>query len=228
MLDSVLKYKRAFECLTLHGKNFVTCPSSEDWNIGELIRDFLAPSDIITTLFYGSSYPASNFYFMQICAIECLLRENENSDDLINKEMSTRMKVKFDKYWSEYSIILAIVVVLDPRMKLEIIKFCHVKIDPVGWKDKLDVVKQKMYELFSCYETSSSFTPTLTMSMNASSTSIQASSSCSSQATHVNYFGDFLDFSNDDHATKKSDIDRYLEEGKLDAKRHINMDVLQY
>nr|GMD42790.1 zinc finger BED domain-containing protein RICESLEEPER 2-like [Ipomoea batatas] len=38
----------------------------------------------------------------------------------------------------------------------------------------------------------------------------------------------FIDFSSDDHAIKKSELDIYLEEGKLDAKYHIKMDVLQY
>ncbi|KAF7820820.1 zinc finger BED domain-containing protein RICESLEEPER 2-like [Senna tora] len=91
----------------------------EDWERGELMCEFLRPFYVITNLFSGSSYPTSNAYFLEIWRIECLLKQNlENSDSLI-KEMATRMKSKFDKYWKDYSVILAIAVVLDPRMKLE-------------------------------------------------------------------------------------------------------------
>nr|GMD28139.1 zinc finger BED domain-containing protein RICESLEEPER 2-like [Ipomoea batatas] len=66
---------------------------------------------------------------------ENLLREHENSDDLILQEMSLKMRMKFDKYRSEYSVILAIAVVLDPRLKFDMIKYCYRKFDPIGWEN---------------------------------------------------------------------------------------------
>nr|GMC99985.1 zinc finger BED domain-containing protein DAYSLEEPER-like [Ipomoea batatas] len=39
---------------------------------------------------------------------------------------------------------------------------------------------------------------------------------------------DFIDFSSDDHANKKSELDMCLEEGKLDVEYHMDMDALQY
>ena len=39
------------------------------------------------------------------------------------KDMTARMKVKFDKYWSEYSVTLALGCVLDPRSKLNFLSF---------------------------------------------------------------------------------------------------------
>jgi len=35
------------------------------------------------------------------------------------KDMAKRMMDKFYKYWSEYSTILSIAMILDPLMKLE-------------------------------------------------------------------------------------------------------------
>ncbi|KAF7835659.1 putative PIF1 DNA helicase/replication protein A1-like protein [Senna tora] len=88
----------------------------------------------------------------EIWRIECLLKQNlENSDSLI-KEMATRMKSKFDKYWKDYSLILAIVAILDPRMKLEVLHFSFKKLDVNTFEEKLDFIKSKLYELYAQYE----------------------------------------------------------------------------
>ncbi|RDX68893.1 hypothetical protein CR513_52067, partial [Mucuna pruriens] len=46
------------------------------------------------------------------------------------------IKKKFDKYWKEYSIMLAFGVILDPRLKDNFIKYCYTKLDPLTSKDK--------------------------------------------------------------------------------------------
>ena len=69
---------------------------------------FLAPFYHITNLISESSYPTSNLYFMQVYSIEKKLNENLYSEDEVIKDMVARMKVKFDKYWSEYSVCHAL------------------------------------------------------------------------------------------------------------------------
>ncbi|XP_019194890.1 PREDICTED: zinc finger BED domain-containing protein RICESLEEPER 2-like [Ipomoea nil] len=175
MLDSVMKYQRAFGSLVLRDKNFISCPSSEKWKRGELIRDFLAPFYIITNLFFGSCYPTSNLYFMQIWKIERLLKIHEDCDDLILKDMTLRMKVKFEKYWSDYSVILSIVVVLDPRLKFDLINFCYEKSDSIGWENKVNVVKRKMHQLFKQYDNEISLVSTSTSTSSSSQVQVDSS-----------------------------------------------------
>ena len=67
---------------------------------------------------------------MQVWNIECLLKANLESEDLVIKSMTMRMKVKFDKYWSDYSVVLALGAVLNPYMKLGMIKYCYFQLDP--------------------------------------------------------------------------------------------------
>lgn len=71
----------------------------------------------MTNLVSGSSYPTANLYFMEVWKIECWLRANETSEDEIIVQMVETMRLKFDKYWEEYSDILSIAAVLDPRLK---------------------------------------------------------------------------------------------------------------
>ena len=85
---------------------------------GEKMCEFLHPFNVITNLISSTSYPTSNLYFMQVWKIECLLKAYVDSEDSIIKDMAMRIKVKFDKYWSDYSVVLAFGVVLDPHMKI--------------------------------------------------------------------------------------------------------------
>ena len=78
---------------------------------------------MITNLIFNTCYLISNLYFMQVWNIECLLKVNVESGDSVIKSMAMRMKIKFDMYCSDYSVVLALGAVLDPRMKLGMIKY---------------------------------------------------------------------------------------------------------
>ena len=45
-----------------------------------------------------------------------MLNENLDSDDEVIRDMATRMKEKFDKYWKAYSMVLAFGAILNLRM----------------------------------------------------------------------------------------------------------------
>ena len=48
-----------------------------------------------------------------------MLNDNLYCKDEIIRDMIQRRKEKFDKYWKEYSVVLAFGAILDSRMKLE-------------------------------------------------------------------------------------------------------------
>jgi len=68
-------------------------------------------------------------YFLQVWKIERLLKDYAVCGDLRVEEMASRMQVKFDKYWDQYNIILAIGAILDPRLKVQILKSAYNKVD---------------------------------------------------------------------------------------------------
>ena len=156
MLDSALKYKRAFSGLALTDKNYKYCPSSEEWSRGEKICEFLEPFYAMTNLISGSSYPTANLYFTQVWKIECLLLKNLNCEDNLIRDMTFKMKEKFDKYWSEYNILLAMAAVFDPRIKLSLLEFCYNSVDPITSEEKMNIVKKKLHQLYDEYPKNSS------------------------------------------------------------------------
>ena len=151
MLESALKYKRVFTSLALSDKNYKHCPSIDEWKRGEIICVFLKPFYDMTNLISGTSYPTSNLYFGQVWKIEKFLLDNVNNEDGLIKEMTCNMKKKFDKYWSEYSILLAMAAVFDPRLKLTMLAFSYQSMDPNSYEEKINVVRAKLFQLYEEY-----------------------------------------------------------------------------
>ena len=67
--------------------------------------------------------------------------------DIFINDMAQRMKVKFDKYWDSYNVVLACGVVLDPRYKLDFVDYIFRKIESndLTTKMKLQHVRTQLY-----------------------------------------------------------------------------------
>ena len=151
MLESAINYRRAFHSLSLIDKNYKSCPSNDEWFRAISMCQFLKPFYIMTNLISGSSYPTSNLYFGEIWRIELLLTSNLANEDLLIQSMCCRMKEKFDKYWSEYSVVLAFEAILDPTKKLNFLRYTYSRLDPCDYEEKMKKVKKALYALFEEY-----------------------------------------------------------------------------
>jgi len=56
------------------------------------------------------------------------LKEQAESDDPVISGMVREMRSKFDKYWSEYTLLFAFAAILDPRRKLVLLNFRYGKL----------------------------------------------------------------------------------------------------
>jgi hypothetical protein len=72
--------------------------------------------------------------------------------------MASQMFPKFEKYWSEFSFVLAIAVVLNPRYKLRLVKYYYTKIYGTESQEYENVTKTltKLFIEYSAPTTSSS------------------------------------------------------------------------
>ena len=151
MLVRALKFRKAFVSFKLCDRSYKSLPSEDEWDRGEKISELLKPFSIITTYFSGVKYPTSNIYFLQVWKIQCVLRDYADCGDDGVEYMVKRMQSKFDKYWDEYSIILAMGAVLDPRIKTQILRSAYQKVNPSSAEEKVELIKKNLSDLYEEY-----------------------------------------------------------------------------
>ena len=74
----------------------------------------------------GSKYVTAHCFLYEISDLSFLLDEMQSSSDIFIMNMGMNMKQKFHKYWREpekMNYIIFIVIILDPRYKIEFLKF---------------------------------------------------------------------------------------------------------
>ncbi|GLT33683.1 hypothetical protein SLA2020_082470 [Shorea laevis] len=65
--------------------------------------------------------------------------------------MAINMKVKFEKYWDSYSLVLAFAIILDPRYKLSFVTYCYKILNEETYMAKVNYVTYKLYQLYNEY-----------------------------------------------------------------------------
>ena len=129
--------------------------SDEEWATVEFVCRFLDPFNSITKLFSDSDYPTANLYFPFVLAIEKLLVLGHNHEVHSIRSMASVMLVKYEKYWSDYSTVLAIAMLLDPRYKTVVIRralgslYVDEEVDR-----RMKVIREAFIELYKFYDQS--------------------------------------------------------------------------
>lgn len=94
------------------------------------------------------------------------------------RNMATKMLPKFEKYWSEFSLILTIAAIFDPRYKLQFVDFSYKKLYGPDSQQFLQV-KEKLFALFEEY----SNTCSTSFGNNGSSTLVDPSCNFTNEAS---------------------------------------------
>jgi hypothetical protein len=163
MLKSAIKYRSVFERMCLKDASYSHCPSSDEWERGEKICAFLKIFRGLTKMISESTYPTSDTYLYEFWKIEFSLKEMMSSKDDKIRDMASKMFIEFDKYLSEYCMILAFACVLNPCLKFHYLEFLYEKLcnDKETVKDKVSNVRKAIYALFNEYANKSSSTSRL-------------------------------------------------------------------
>jgi hypothetical protein len=161
MLETAIHYQRAFSYLEMIDSNYKHCPTALEWKKATNIYCFLTSFYHAACEFSGTKYPTANLYFPVIFDIYVTLKEEVESEDEYKRSMATQMISKFEKYWSKFSVVLAIAIVLDPRYKLQLINFCYMKLYGVTDSREFLHVREKLFSLFMEYSGSSTTSSTI-------------------------------------------------------------------
>lgn len=71
--------------------------------------------DLATLMISGSEYLTSNLYLAEVWRVKQVIDDAENYMDAFMREMAPPLKLKFNKYWGEYNLLMAIASVLDTK-----------------------------------------------------------------------------------------------------------------
>ncbi|XP_074287835.1 zinc finger BED domain-containing protein RICESLEEPER 3-like [Silene latifolia] len=154
MLDRYLYYRDVLDNFVSKDKDIkVYNLSSAEWKKVNELHKFLKVFYEVTNSFSASNTPTANVYFHGVWKIHKKLDEVYNSPPSFLSTMVIDMHEKFNKYWSEYSLILSCAAVLDPRFKLERVEYCYSKLyGNVYAKEKIEDIKNTLFELYDEYK----------------------------------------------------------------------------
>ncbi|KAK2662687.1 hypothetical protein Ddye_001261 [Dipteronia dyeriana] len=169
MLQSAIYYRRAWCSLELSDNNFKHCPSSSEWEKVQKFFIFLQYFYDLTCVFSETKYPTSNLFFPKVFSTYMFLKQNMENSDVFLKKIVIQMYNKYHKYWGQFSVILAIALILDPRYKMTFVEFAYKKVCGID-SPELDIVRSKLLSLFNEYTLTSMST------RGSSSTSLPSSS----------------------------------------------------
>jgi len=95
----------------------------DEWDKIEKNCNFLKVFYEVTYAFLKTKYLTFNLYFPNVVKVRLVLKEKMKSDDAFMRNMVTRMFGKFEKYWCEFSTIMAIAIILDPCYKYQFMEW---------------------------------------------------------------------------------------------------------
>lgn len=169
MLDRAIKYLDAFKLLEeedehyvkyfsdkdQNGRSLIGPPVSKDWDNCAIFCKFLKIFYEATLKFSASLFVTANSYFHEICTVRGRILKLCASDQSILKDMASKMKTKFDKYWGcveKQNVLLYVAVILDPRYKMKFVILCLKKLYSLKEVDTITAsVNCCLLKLFSYY-----------------------------------------------------------------------------
>ncbi|XP_012575550.1 zinc finger BED domain-containing protein RICESLEEPER 2-like [Cicer arietinum] len=160
MLETAVKYKKAFDLLEISDAKYVKelskdkgtgVPISKDLDFANTVPPFLRIFYDVTMRMFGSSYVTYNIYMNEVFSIGRKIRLLSEHNDASIKSIGISMKSNYDKYWGNVNgikVLLLIVVVLDTTCKLGYVNYFldyFFEVDGEALKTKLSTSSKSIY-----------------------------------------------------------------------------------
>ncbi|KAL4562794.1 hypothetical protein LXL04_026825 [Taraxacum kok-saghyz] len=213
MLFDALKFKDAFPRYAEYEPHFRHLPTDEDWANVESVCEILKVFKVCMNIISGSDYPTANLYLIEVFRVKQTLDKCSLSENDFIRDMVSKMKEKFDKYWGECHLVMAIASVLDPRFKMKLVEFSFPTLYENS-EENIKEVKSALYEMYSEYLEmhDTLIREAATNGTGRGGNIVSGSNEGTSPGTGWEAYGEFI--KNDDlDRPEKSELDMYLEEG---------------
>ncbi|KAG8045114.1 hypothetical protein GUJ93_ZPchr0008g11409 [Zizania palustris] len=237
MLQAALDNRQVFTLLESCDYSYSAWPSTEDWKKADVACRFLKLLYESAQSIMAAEIPTANIFFHEAWALQLELLNATVDDDLTVRGIAVGIHERFDEYWKDCNLVLAIAVVMDPRFKMKIVEFAHSKMYGSDADKYVNVVQDAVYELYKeyvalplpplppmyGYHVPANGVGVAAIETDASSSS--PSSLLMGEGDELVDFDIYLSEVSMDH-TFKSELDLYLEEGLID--RAQEFDILKW
>uniref|UniRef100_A0A1D1YIR7 Putative AC transposase n=2 Tax=Anthurium amnicola TaxID=1678845 RepID=A0A1D1YIR7_9ARAE len=151
MLAGAFEFREAFASLESCDPNYNEAPSPDDWRKVETVCTYLKLFYDSANAIMGAAEPTANIYFHEVWKIQLELARATTSKDNTVCSIAKEMHEKFDKYWKDCSLVLAIALVMDPRFKMKLVEFSFTKIYGDDAARYIKVVNDGVHDLYFEY-----------------------------------------------------------------------------
>ncbi|XP_010521534.1 PREDICTED: zinc finger BED domain-containing protein DAYSLEEPER-like [Tarenaya hassleriana] len=148
MLLSAWEHKEVFSCLETYDPDYKITISSEEWRKVEIICSCLKVLFDAASVLTGPTHLTANDMYHEMTKLQLALSNTAISEDPDVRNLATPMREKFDEYWSQCFLVLAVAVVMDPRFKMKLIEFSFSKMygeDAGKWIKTVDDAVHDLY-----------------------------------------------------------------------------------
>ena len=105
----------------------------------------------VAEFFSGRKYPITNMYFTLVCELKIALNEwSLSSNEMINR-MAESTLAKFNFYWANVNVVIAVVAILDPRYRMKLLEFYYPNIYSNNSNLEIEKIKNLCYDLLDEY-----------------------------------------------------------------------------
>jgi hypothetical protein len=152
-----------------------------------------------------------------VCEVKLKLNTWGHDENELIRKISNAMIEKIDKYWSDIHGLMAIVVILDPRLKMTMLHACYIALfGEVFAEQHVSDAYELLTELMKHYQVKEP--EFVSSSSSGSSTSVAVVLSIFKSLAANNKTTTFV--------RSKNELDRYLEEETLPHYENDNFDIL--
>ncbi|XVF24759.1 hypothetical protein REPUB_Repub13aG0154900 [Reevesia pubescens] len=151
MLVAACELKQVFLCLETSIPDYKIAPSMDDWKQVEILCTYLKLFFDAVSILTAPTYPTASAFYHEVSKVQLELTHAAMSNDPFISNLTKPLKEKFDRYWSDCFLVLAIAVIMDPRFKMKLVEFSFSRIygeDAGMW---IKIVDDGIHELYLEY-----------------------------------------------------------------------------
>ena len=223
------RLKTAFEEKEEFGKeeyNDQDKPSADEWKKVEGICKLLESLYNAAKALFETKNATANIYLQNLREVRATLTKEANSSDSFIRAVVVEMHKKFEKYWKNMFLVLAIATVMDPRCKITYFEFSSSKYGGDDDTAEVSTVVMAIRSLYDDYsiqfpETENPVSNPTSDSGGESSRQVKQKRLSSDDSS--NQLQDYQQFIESTSQPLKSELDMYLEEPVLPWTQDFNI-----